>query len=488
MNRQNLNRFLAKYPRLGIIGKYWGDEGKGKIVDLCGERYDIFARFGGGANAGHSVGVGGTRFAFHLLPSGYARGQTCVLGPGVLCNFEALLNEIKENRLKLSRKEPEVLVDERCPLWTPYHALFETYTEKLRGGNSIGTTGRAMGPLKGFYDMRMGLLVAHLSHEKQLLSGLQTLHKILKPCFDQMKEDIPSPYLVVQHLERLFRESIILNLAVTDTRAYLFEQITKHGKRVLFEGSQATGLSSDAGTWPYVTSTSSVAGGIPSGMLLPPHAVSGVLLVMKLFPTRVGKGPMPGELSTREGIQQFVNNHQVLFKDEEARRAFLAERLQSCNTDRSSNKDLGEYIMVKAREIGVSTGRGRSPGCPDLAWARYAVQVNDPVGVVLNCLDIASGLHKIPVVTKYRYLKKILPPGRVPTLDIENVEPIIENWSGWEKDITGTTSMRQLPNAARNFIERFEEELGCPIVLVGTGPRRRDVIFRQPADKFSTFF
>jgi len=243
----------------------------------------------------------------------------------VLCNFEALLNEIRENRPKLSCEEPRVLIDQRCPLWTPYHALFEAYTERLRGDNSIGTTGRAMGPLKGFYDMREGPLVAHLANEEELGARLQAFHNMLGPCFDQMEEEIPTTHAVARQLMELVESSVDLPREIIDTRAYIFDAVTKHGKRVLFEGSQATGLSSDAGTWPYVTSTSSVAGGIPSGTLLPPRAVSGVLLVMKLFPTRVGKGRMPGELSTREGIQQFADDRR---HQGDAIRLAFAEKVQ----------------------------------------------------------------------------------------------------------------------------------------------------------------
>ena len=487
MNRRRFKDFLVSYPRLGVVGTFWGDEGKGKIVDICGEWFDIVVRFGGGNNAGHSVKNGNKNFAFHMLPSGFARGQTCVLSSGVLFNLQAFVDEIAENAPKLSCAAPDVLVDERCPLWTPYHTLFEAYIEGLRKKDAIGTTGRAMGPLKGFYDMREGPLVAHLRSEQQLIGVLEKFYTILEPCLSKTTAKIPAPVSVAKQLIELAQSSTMLP-RIIDTRAHLFEAITKHNKRILFEGSQAAGLSVEAGTWPYTTSTSAIAGGIMTGTLLPPRALSGVLLTMKLFPTRVGGGCMPGELSTRKMIQCFADDRQELFKDESIRTAFLRKRLQRCNSGSSSNTELGEYIMVKARELGVSTGRGRSPGRPDLAWARYAVQINDPFGCALNCLDIASGLQKIEVVAGYRYKGEALLPGKVPALDLENVEPIIQEWPGWEEDITGITDMSKLPKQAQDFIERFEEELGCPIVLIGTGSRRCDVIFRPLTGRFRTFF
>lgn len=491
MNALSFESFVAQYLRLAVCGTQWGDEGKGKIVDIISEYFDIVVRFSGGHNAGHSVNDEHENFAFHLLPSGFARGKTCVLAGGVLLKLQALVAEIAENTPKLSCAAPDVLIDERCPLWTPYHALFEAYIERLRGKDAIGTTGRAMGPLQGFHSMREGLVAAHLRDGRQLMRVVTQLHAILEPCFHKMADEVPTPAAVANELVALAQSSGILE-SIIDTGAYLFDEITKGGKRVLFEGSQATGLDVNAGTWPFTTSTSSTAGGIATGTLLPPRALSGTLLVMKLFPTRVGGGSMPSELSSREAIQRFADANPELFpklfEDDSARAEFLENRLRHCNTDDATSAELGEYIMVKAREIGVSTGRGRSPGRPDLAWARYAIRVNDPIGCVLNSLDVASGLEIIEVVTGYRYRGVELAPGVVPVLDLANVEPIIEWWSGWEENITGATNMNQLPQNTRRFIERFEEGLGRSIVLIGTGPKRRDVIFREPTGQFNTIF
>ena len=487
MNALNLGSFLAQHLRLAVCGTYWGDEGKGKIIDICSEHFDIVVRFSGGHNAGHSVNNEGENFAFHLLPSGFARGKTCVLAGGVLVKLQALVAEIEENTPKLSCAAPDVLIDERCPLWTPYHALFEAYIERLRGKNAIGTTGRAMGPLQGFYSMREGVIAAHLRDRRQLMRVVTQLHAILKPCFDKMADEVPTPVAVTDELVALAQSSGVLR-SIVNTGAYLFDAVTRGNKRVLFEGSQATGLDVNAGTWPFTTSTSSTAGGIASGTLLPPRALSGTLLVMKLFPTRVGSGSMPSELSSREAIQRFADANPELFENGSACAAFLEDRLRHCNTDGATSAELGEYVMVKAREIGVSTGRGRSPGRPDLAWARYAIRINDPIGCVLNCLDVASGLEVIEVVTGYRYQGVELAPGIVPVLDLANVEPIVERWPGWEEDITGATKMNQLPQNTRRFIERFEEGLGRSIILIGTGAKRRDVIFREPTAQFNTVF
>ncbi|MCP6720233.1 MAG: adenylosuccinate synthetase [Patescibacteria group bacterium] len=487
MSAPSFESFVAQYLRLAVCGTYWGDEGKGKIVDICSEYFDIVVRFSGGENAGHSVNDESKNFAFHLLPSGFARGKTCVLAGGVLLKLQALVAEIAENTPKLSCTAPDVLIDERCPIWTPYHALFEAYIERLRGKDAIGTTGRAMGPLQGFHSMREGVIAAHLRDRRQLMRVVTQLHAILKPCFDKMVDEVPTPASVVDELVALAQSSGILK-SIIDTGAYLFDEITKGSKRVLFEGSQATGLDVNAGTWPFTTSTSSTAGGIAAGTLLPPGALSGTLLVMKLFPTRVGGGSMPSELSSREAIQRFADANPELFENGSARAEFLEDRLRHCNTDDATSAELGEYIMVKAREIGVSTGRGRSPGRPDLAWARYAIRVNDPIGCVLNGLDVVSGLEIIEVVTGYRYRGVELAPGIVPVLDLANVEPVIEQWPGWKEDITGAASMNQLPQNARRFIERFEEGLGRSIILIGTGTKRRDVIFREPKARLNAIF
>lgn len=480
-----IQKWLQQYPRLAVVGGYWGDEGKGRVVDMASEFYDCVVRYSGGANAGHTVIVDGIRFAFHLLPSGFARSKTCVIGPGVLFNLASALAEVEENKPKLTGPVPDVLVDGRCPLWTPYHELFESYLEQLRSTTKqeIGTTGKAQGPLRAVHDLREGVIVAHLLRPAVLLTELERLYTMLEPCFEQMNAIPPAPKAVQRELMDLYNRFRLV-ARIADTRAFLLNAILADKRRVLFEGSQATGLSVDAGTWPYTTSSSVTVGGIASGTLLPPRALSGSVLVFKLFPTRVGAGPMPSEFGDRDELSGFAKDHPEFFCHTDTynavtRMQYQEQLLLAYNLKQITKRDLGRYLLIRQQEIGVTTGRARSPGMPDLAWARYAISVNDPMACVLNCLDAGSGMDLIPVVTGYEHNGKQLLPAAVPTNDLSNVKVNVEYWPGWREDIRGCTQWEDLPHGAREFVKRFEKHTSRPVMVIGTGPSRTDVIVRN---------
>ncbi|MBI5037171.1 MAG: adenylosuccinate synthetase [Candidatus Kerfeldbacteria bacterium] len=485
-------RIFCSAQMLIITGSYWGDEGKGKIVDFLSHLYDLAVRYSGGAGAGHTlVTPEGKKFVGHLIPCGIAQGIRCVLARGVFFDLKRFIAEFEDARRVLGKKLPPIWVDKYSPLWTPWHELFERWLEHSAGGKKVGTTGKAIGPLAGLKVLRCGPQVHHLYQSKALRLRLQGLYRALKPDFDAMvkaglikRQDIPLPIAVEK---ALLRDAAIIKSMVTDTAHELSGAYTA-GLRILFEAAQAPGLDIDLGTWPYVSSGHSVAGGAPlgSGLPLKAFAKAIVLMVMKALPTRVGEGPFPSEIWDRKKASWFAKMHPNLFKNTAERNAFLRDKLQRINDGRATMADWSQYFQVLGYELGATTGRGRSVGFMDLMWLHYVIRINGPQYFALTRFDMLSGIKKIPVVIGYLLDDKQLSPGMMPDTDsLSRIRPVYEFWEGWDQDITGITDWNKLPAAAKRYIWKLEKRLGVPILLIGTGPERDAIIIRPDVAKRS---
>lgn len=481
---QKLEPILKKHQTLTVIGGNWGDEGKGKIIDLAMRYYDAAVRFSGGANAGHTVYTDdGKKLVSHLIPCGLAQNKICVMGRGEFFNAELFLKELDDIRAVLGTKDTAaVYVDQQAPLWTPYHRLFEAYTEIMRGEKKIGTTNKGIGPLEGLYKLRLAPVVGHLFSKDVLFEFLKTLHNVLKPCFDfvisqkLMTEEVPIPEKMRDELLS-FAEKI--KPFVADT-SFLLDTMLKQGKRLLFEGAQATGLDAFWGTYPFVSSGNSVSQGASLGAGLPMNKFDAVILVCKTLPTRVGMGPFPSEMWEREEAMAFARSHADLFADQKKRADFLADLLKKINNGKASNAEMSQYFQVLGDERGATTGRGRSVGFLDIPWLCYAARVNGPRYLALTRFDMLSGVKKVPVVVGYKLDGKLMEQGQAPPpWRVADVEPVMEPWEGFEENIYGISNFDELPANARSFIKKIEILVGVPILLIGTGPERDSIVVHQ---------
>ncbi len=480
-NREKLAGILEEHQTLVVVGANWGDEGKGKVIDLIMGHYDIVARFSGGANAGHTVYTPeGKKLVSHLLPTGLAQNKICVLGRGEFFNLELFLQELEDSKKIVGDVLPPIYVDQQAPLWTPYHKLFESYVESLRGVGRIGTTSKGIGPLEGFYKLRIGPVVGYLFEPKLLEQSLKVLYEILKPCLEVLKnrpetETIPTPEEVLQSL---LKEAPRLKEFISDT-SYFLRQSLDSGKRILLEGAQATGLDAWWGTYPFVSAGNSVSMGAALGTGLPSQEFGSTILVAKTLPTRVGNGPMPSEMWERQAAMGFVKDHLNLFAKGPKREEFLQLTLQKINSGAASNAEMSQYFQVLGDERGATTGRGRSLGFLDIPWLHYAIRINKPKYLALTRFDMLSGVKAMPVLTAYKFMGDILPKGKLPPVwHMDKIEPVFEQWQCFAEDIGGTSQADDFPVGAKNFIARLEKELGVPILLVGTGPGREAMVVR----------
>lgn len=479
---QALEPVLSKEKSLVVIGASWGDEGKGKVIDLVMHFYDIVARFSGGANAGHTVMTDdGRKVVTHLIPTGLAQNKVSVMGRGEFFNVSLFIEELAQISKVLGGTMPPVYIDEMAPLWTPWHGLMEAWFESARGGHRIGTTNKAIGPLASLSKLRVSPVVSDLFNVEDLTEVLNLLYQSLRPIFDEMVkqklvETIPTPGQVAAELLALAPQ---IKDKVVDGSYYLWKQTTI-GKRVLFEGAQATGLDSRWGTYPFVSSGMSVAAGSTVGTGLPMKDIGATLMVVKTLPTRVGGGPFPSEMWERNEAQEFPKAHAELFVSGAAKDEFLKNMLEKMNDGRASHAEIAQYFQVLGDERGATTGRGRSVGFIDLPWLRYAIRINGPKWLALTRFDMLSGIKSLPVVVKYKVGGRELDPGEMPSgRRLHEVEPVFEQWDLWSENIYGATDDAGLPVPAQKIISRLEQELGVPILLVGTGPERSAIIVRN---------
>ena len=419
-----------------VVGAQWGDEGKGKIVDVLAERADLVVRYQGGANAGHTVdtGEGGGEFVLHQIPSGILQGAVCVVGNGVVLDPEQLFAELDALTARGVRTEHKLHVSDRAHLTLPYHKLLDRAREKKE---KIGTTGRGIGPTYEDKYGRRGIRVGDLRN----LVRAQELVRARVEAANQMLEllertrgsgERASPEEHVHLLERLAPR--LLPLAV-DSGRVVWEALER-GEAVLLEGAQGALLDVDHGTYPYVTSSNTTAGGAAVGVGIGPTAIDAVLGVVKAYTTRVGNGPLPTEAEPT-----------------------VAERI----------RDLGG-------EFGATTGRPRRCGWFDAVVVRYAVRVNGLTGLAVTKLDVLDTFAEIPVCVGYKLDGETIDSMPADLERIERVQPIYETLQGWKKELTEARRLADLPAAARAYVDRLQDLAGAPVRYVSVGTRRDQII------------
>ena len=466
---------------LTVVGGNWGDEGKGKIIDLVMRYFDAAVRFSGGANAGHTVFTpDGKKIVSHLIPCGLAQNKICVMGRGEFFNAELFIKELADIKTALGTNDvADVYADQQAPLWTPYHRLFEIYIEAMRGEKKIGTTNKGIGPLEGLYKLRLAPVVGHLFAEKAFSIVLKSLYNVLKPCFDfaleqkLITEKIPTPEEVQAELLALAPQ---IKPFISDT-SFLLDKMLKDGKKLLFEGAQATGLDAFWGTYPFVSSGNSASQGAALGSGLPMSKFDNVILVCKTLPTRVGMGPFPSEMWERLAAMDFARDNAKLYAKGPKQDEFLKMMLNKINSGQATNAEMSQYFQVLGDERGATTGRGRSVGFLDIPWLMYASRINGPKHLALTRFDMLSGIKKVPVVVGYKLDGAIMEPGQVPPpWRVSEVEPVLETWEGFEENIYGISEFDKLPKNAQAFIKKIETLVGVPVTFIGTGPERDSIV------------
>ena len=422
------------HQSLVILGSQWGDEGKGKIVDLLTEKVDYVIRYQGGHNAGHTLVVDGQKTALHLIPSGILRPHVrCVIGNGVVLSPEALVKEIKMLEERGHSVVDRLHVSSNCPLIMQVHVELDRAREAARGDAKIGTTGRGIGPAYEDKVSRRGLRVADAMDPLRFAAKARELtdyHNFILSNFYHAE-----PVDVEAMIEETLDAVNYFKGAVCDT-VDLVHRSRRDGKVMLFEGAQGSLLDIDHGTYPFVTSSNTTAGGVATGSGLGPRYIDAILGITKAYATRVGSGPMPTELFD----------------------------------------SVGEHLASKGQEVGTTTGRGRRCGWFDAVAVRHAIEVNSISGICLTKLDVLDGLDEVSICVAYE-----LPNGEVvdylPTGDdFSEAKPIYETMCGWNETTFGMTSLDEMPRAAKEYIRRLNELVGAPVDIVSTGPDREQTI------------
>src|ERR1044071_403800 len=425
---------------VAIIGAQWGDEGKGKVVDLFTREADIIVRFQGGNNAGHTLVVDSKKTVLHLVPSGALHAdKLCVIGNGVVVDPAVLIEEIEALKAQGHLSDNKQLrISEQAHVIMPYHKLIDQARERLRGEGMIGTTGRGIGPAYEDKIARIGIRFVDLLEEDTFREKLERnieeknfyLKAILKEKalrFDEIHESYAG-----------FREK--LKDYVTNTGLLLDEQM-RLPQRVLFEGAQGTLLDVDHGTYPFVTSSSTITGGACSGSGVGPQNIQQVIGISKAYTTRVGSGPFPTEITGPEG----------------------------------------ETLRREGEEFGATTGRARRCGWFDAVGVRHAVRMNGLTGIALTKLDVLTGFKKIPICTAYRYEDRLITEFPASSKVMQNARPVYEEMDGWSEPLDIVRNFSDLPKTAQKYVRRIEETIGTEIILVSVGPgREQTILLKNP--------
>jgi adenylosuccinate synthase len=418
---------------IAVLGAQWGDEGKGKIVDLLTPHFSIVARYQGGHNAGHTVYVSGRKFVLHLIPSGILHdGVTCVIGNGVVVDPEALFTEIDELAGLGIDAGDRLLVSNKAHLILPYHRELDILSEARRGERRIGTTSRGIGPAYEDKIGRRGVRVCDLA-DRQALA-------------DEVRENVQARNRIIRDstldwravYDELLRQGERLRPWTGDASLFL-DRAMRDGRRIMFEGAQGTMLDIDHGTYPYVTSSNASIGGVCTGLGVPPRAIGGVLGVAKAYLTRVGEGPLATELFG----------------------------------------EMGHRLRESGQEYGASTGRPRRCGWYDAVAVRYAVRINGIDALALTKLDVLDGLEAIDICTGYTVEGTRVDEFPADVATAGAITPVYETWPGWSAPTKGATRFDQLPEAARRYVARLEEVSGVPVALISTGSDRGETIIRE---------
>ncbi len=422
-----------------VIGVQWGDEGKGKVVDLLTESAAAVVRFQGGHNAGHTLVIDGQKTVLHLIPSGILRPNvTCLIGNGVVLAPSALLTEIERLEQQGVSVMQRLRISAACPLILPYHVALDQAREQARGTRAIGTTGRGIGPAYEDKAARRALRFGDLSHPQRFAS--------------QLSEVLDFHNFVLQHyfhtapleLGKILDETLRMAERLTPLTAdvtYLLDEISRSGANLLFEGAQGALLDIDHGTYPYVTSSNTTAGGAATGSGIGPRHLDYVLGITKAYVTRVGGGPFPTELADATG----------------------------------------DYLAERGCEFGATTGRRRRCGWLDAVALRRSILHNSVSGLCVTKLDVLDGLEQVRICIAYQCGEQRLERMPLGAEALANCEPIYEEWPGWSESTAGIQRYADLPVAAQNYLRRMEELAGVPIDIISTGPDRvHTMLLRDP--------
>ena len=419
-----------------IVGAQWGDEGKGKIVDLFSERFDIVARYQGGHNAGHTVRVGGQKFILQLIPSGILRpGKVAVIGNGVVIDPEALLKEMEMLEAAGIEVAGRLVISHRAHVIFPFHRMMEKASEAKPGKVSIGTTSRGIGPTYEDKIARRGIRVADLLDAETFCAQFDQLAAEKEIIARALEINEPLDFTEIRGRYLGYAEK--LRPLVADAAAYVNRAIDD-GRQILFEGAQGTMLDIDHGTYPFVTSSNAAAGGASTGMGVSPTRIDAVIGVSKAYITRVGGGPFPTE----------------------------------------SRGEAGQTLRERGNEFGAVTGRPRRCGWFDAPLLRYAAMLNNFTSVVITKLDVLDHLEEIPICTGYRYRGEILAEMPVLARVLDQVEPVYETVPGWSSSTEGLRDYSHLPDRAKAYLQYLEDRMGVEVGAMSTGPERQQMILK----------
>ena len=423
-----------------VLGAQWGDEGKGKIVDLLTDRVKYVVRYQGGHNAGHTLIINGEKTVLRLIPSGILRDNvTCLIGNGVVLSPAALIQEMGELENRGVKVRERLLISEACPLILPYHVAMDLAREAALGKKAIGTTGRGIGPAYEDKVARRGLRVGDLFNREAFAEKLKNILEYYN--FQLVNYYKVEPVDYQKTLDDVFAVADIITGMVADITTIL-DTARKNGDNILFEGAQGTMLDIDHGTYPYVTSSNTTAGGVATGSGFGPRNLDYVLGIIKAYCTRVGGGPFTTELFDETGAE----------------------------------------IARKGNEFGAVTGRPRRCGWFDAVAIRRAIQLNSISGFCMTKLDVLDGFDEVKICTAYKMPNgEIVEYAPLAAKDWEGVEPIYETLPGWKENTFGVTDVNKLPQTCRDYIKRIEEVTGVPVDIRSTGPDRvQTMILRDP--------
>lgn len=421
-------------PAVIIVGAQWGDEGKGKIVDVLTEKAEAVARYQGGHNAGHTVVIKDEKFVLHLIPSGILhKDKLCIIGNGVVIEPSALLDEINSLKAKGVEVGKNLLISKNAHLIMPYHIALDNNSEKAKGANKIGTTGRGIGPTYVDKMSRLGIRIIDLYYpaifREKLVNNLAEINYVLENRYKKDKFDVDEIFdSYMGYAEKLKQYVSDTDIVVND--------IIDDNRNILLEGAQGTLLDIDHGTYPFVTSSNTVSGGACIGLGLGPTKISKVLGVIKAYTTRVGEGPFPTEI-----------------KDA-----------------------LGEELRQRGGEFGATTGRPRRCGWLDFVGLRHAVRTNGLTGLAITKLDILDGLEKIEFCVGYRHGDTVYKDFPKEAFILDECEPVYEEMAGWKESTLGVVEFEKLPENARKYIRKIETVLGVNVDLISTGQRRDELV------------
>jgi adenylosuccinate synthase len=424
-----------------VLGTQWGDEGKGKIVDLLSRDADAVVRFQGGHNAGHTLVIDGKKTVLHLIPAGILQGSECLIGNGVVLSLEALREEIGTLEASGTAVREHLRISPACAIIMPYHAGLDLAREAASGRNAIGTTGRGIGPAYEDKIARRGLRTTDLLAPDALSEKLEPVLDYHNFVLERYLGAEPFTYTEVY--EQALELGAYFAPMVRDVSRRVFE-LREQGKRIMFEGAQGSLLDIDHGTYPFVTSSNTTAGGVLTGAGVGPDAIDYVLGISKAYVTRVGAGPFPTEL----------------------------------------HDEAGARLGRRGDEFGATTGRPRRCGWLDAVALRRMVQLNGVSGLCVTKLDVLDGFDTIRICTHYRIDGETLDAPPLDVRDWERLEPVYQDFPGWDESSRGATSMDQLPANARSYLDAMADLASAPIHIISTGPDRvENIIERFPFDE-----